>query len=358
MRTREYLEAGGSEGKTLLDAMKQGELEGMQHFDGEIERLVRAGATVVGPKPSRAHGLEGFPSADAQVRTVAARLWDNGRVQAGVSAQQALERKRVAPDFTAPEPFDYIHRRDGAADIYFVRNASSAPAKGAARFRVAGRQPELWDPVTGNIQDVPGRTVSGATEITLDLPANGSTFVIFRRPAARTALPKPPTIRDTLALDGSWTVNFEPGRGAPASIVLPSLTSWTAHADPGVKYFSGTATYRKQFALPSGWRGGRVQLDLGKLWAIGEVRLNGKPLGIVWTPPFAVDCTSAIRDGVNDLEVEITNTWFNRLVGDAKGPSERRITRTNTPTSSGKPWNALEPVDSGLFGPVRLERID
>ncbi|MCC7418611.1 MAG: PilT/PilU family type 4a pilus ATPase [Acidobacteria bacterium] len=43
LRTREYLEAGGSEGKTLLDAMKQGELEGMQHFDGELEKLVRGG---------------------------------------------------------------------------------------------------------------------------------------------------------------------------------------------------------------------------------------------------------------------------------------------------------------------------
>jgi twitching motility protein PilT len=43
LRTREYLEKGEHEGKTLLQAMMDGEQEGMQHFDGEIERLVREG---------------------------------------------------------------------------------------------------------------------------------------------------------------------------------------------------------------------------------------------------------------------------------------------------------------------------
>jgi hypothetical protein len=326
------------------DAMNPAVLE-------KVERLVRAGATVVGPKPSRAHGLEGFPAADAQVRTLAARLWHSGKV-ATATPLQALRAKGIAPDFVAPEPFDYIHRRDGSTDIYFVRNASSAPAKAVARFRVGARQPELWNPVTAEIRDAAGRAVDGATEVTLDLPANGSTFVIFRRPLSRSTIPDPPAVRQTVALDGSWTVSL----GA-SSLTLPSLISWTAHPDPNVKYFSGTATYRRQFPVPAGWRGSRVRLDLGKLWAIGEVRLNGKSLGVVWTPPYAVDCTSALRDGVNDLEVEITNTWFNRLVGDAKLPPDRRTTRTNTPTSSGKPWSALEPVESGLFGAVRLERL-
>jgi hypothetical protein len=210
----------------------------------------------------------------------------------------------------------------------------------------------LWDAVTGEMRDARGRFDGDSTEVTLYLPANGSTFVVFRRAVSRPAGSAPANARGAMALDGEWTVSFD---GAP--IALPSLTSWTAHPDQAVKYFSGTATYRKRFTVPAGWiGGGRTRLDLGRLWAIGEVKLNGKPLGIVWTPPYAVDCTAALREGSNELTVEITNTWFNRLVGDARLPEERRVTRTNTPASGGRPWSALEPVESGLFGPVRLER--
>ena len=103
--------------------------------------------------------------------------------------------------------------------------------------------------------------------------------------------------------------------------------------------------------------GQRVILDLGNLWTIGEVWLNGKPLGVLWTAPFQTDCTDALRDGSNELTVEITNTWYNRLVGDATLPADKRLTRTNIPTSGGQPWARLEPLDSGLFGPVRLVAV-
>jgi hypothetical protein len=202
------------------------------------------------------------------------------------------------------------------------------------------------------MRDAAGRFDGDSTEVTLDLPANGSTFVVFRRAVSRPTGAAPAAARGAMTLAGEWTVSFN---GTP--IALPSLTSWTAHPDEAVKHFSGTATYRKRFTLPAGWiGGGRARLDLGRLWAIGEVKLNGKPLGIIWTAPYAVDCTAALREGSNELTVEITNTWFNRLVGDAKLPAERRVTRTNTPASGGRPWSALEPVESGLFGPVRLER--
>ena len=181
-------------------------------------------------------------------------------------------------------------------------------------------------------------------------------FVIFRQPTRAGRKPQaPPTVVDAIAIDGPWKVDFQSGRGAPASITLPTLTSWTAHSDAGVRYFSGNAKYSKRFTVPAGWR--EARLDLGKLWAVGDIWLNGKPLGIVWTPPYAVDCTAALRDGENELVVEVTNTWFNRLAGDAKLPESQRITRTNTPSSGGTPWTALDPIDSGLFGPVRLERL-
>jgi beta-galactosidase/beta-glucuronidase len=180
-------------------------------------------------------------------------------------------------------------------------------------------------------------------------------FVVFRKPAHEVKAEATLT-QEAVAVTGEWTVEFEPNRGAPASITMPKLISWTQHADPGVQYFSGTAKYRKHFTLPAGWRGSRVELDLGRLWTIGEVWVNGKSLGTLWTPPYTADATAALREGENELTVEVTNVWFNRLIGDARGVGPQRITRTNVTVSGSKPWKALEPLDSGLFGPVRLLR--
>ncbi len=185
-------------------------------------------------------------------------------------------------------------------------------------------------------------------------------FVIFRErssvaPLATTdekaaGLPAP------LSLDHDWTLDFASPLGAPASITLPQVGPWTKNADATLKTFSGTGTYRKTFTLPAGWRtsGRRIDLDLGQLWNIGEVFLNGKSLGVLWTPPFRVDATAALRDGENQLAVEVINTWQNRLIADARLPAAERRTRTNILVSQRKPWKDLEPIESGLFGPVRL----
>ncbi|MCC6861424.1 MAG: hypothetical protein IT158_22845, partial [Bryobacterales bacterium] len=160
----------------------------------------------------------------------------------------------------------------------------------------------------------------------------------------------------SIGIEGPWTVSFQAERGAPQRVEFPRLISWTAHPNPGVKYFAGTARYAAAFHVPAGWRlpGRRVELDLGRLWTIGEAWLNGRPLGVVWTAPFRADCTEGLKEGENELVVEVTNTWYNRLIGDALLPAERRITRTNLTTSGGTPWSKLQPLESGLFGPVRI----
>jgi len=331
---------------------------------GKIEQLVRAGATVIGPRPARAHGLEGFPASDVSVRSIAAKMWGDldgkaktsraygkGHVMWGQEIHGVLASMKIGPDFTAPEPFDYIHRRVGTADIYFVRNPTGAPIKGKLGFRETGRELEQWDAVTGRIEAVASR------EPVVELPANGSLFFVIHNPIGgkRKVTPAPEVIA-TQTLEGDWKVDFQAGRGAPASITMPALASWTNHTDPGVRYFSGNAKYTKRFTLPAGW-GSKVRLDLGRLWSVGDVTLNGKPLGVLWTPPYAVDLSPALRRGENELVVEVTNTWFNRLVGDAKLPEGQRITRTNTPASGSKGWGLLEVIESGLLGPVKLERL-
>ncbi|MBI4325058.1 MAG: hypothetical protein HY674_07310, partial [Chloroflexi bacterium] len=127
--------------------------------------------------------------------------------------------------------------------------------------------------------------------------------------------------------------------------------------EEAIKYFSGTAAYAKTLDIPSGklGPGRRVYLDLGALREVGEVFLNGQPLGMVWKPPFRLDLTPAARPGRNELIVKVTNLWINRLRGDMLTQG-RRYTRTNQ-----QPWTSAWDGDetwreqpSGLFGPVQL----
>jgi hypothetical protein len=127
-----------------------------------------------------------------------------------------------------------------------------------------------------------------------------------------------------LEITGPWVVSFPPGWGAPASANLERLQSWTDHTNPGVKYFSGTATYEKDFDVPPGWLQPTrvICLDLGEVKNFAEVTFNGKPLGILWKPPFRVDVTAAARPGKNTLIVKVTNLWPNRLIGDEQLPPD------------------------------------
>jgi hypothetical protein len=340
----------------------------------KIESLVAAGATVLGRRPTRATGLEGFPASDARVRELAGKLWADldgqtrtsrahgrGRVFTGVPERQVLASLGVAPDFTAGAALDFTHRRDGEDEIYFVRNKTAAAVTETATFHAANRTPELWDPVSGKIARVPSfRRTAAGIEVPLNFAAHGSIFVVFRERSTAAPLAvtseKAPGLPAPLALDRDWTIDFASPLGAPARATLAQVGPWTATGGAALKSFSGTGTYRKTFTLPAGLRapGRRIELDLGRLWTIGEVTLNGTSLGVLWTAPFRVDVTGALRDGDNELAVEVINTWHNRLVGDARLPATARQTRTNITLSQRKAWKDLEPIPSGLFGPVRL----
>lgn len=125
-----------------------------------------------------------------------------------------------------------------------------------------------------------------------------------------------------LVLSGSWQVHFPTDSGAPQQIILPQLMSLHKHAEEGVKYFSGTASYQKNFQLPL-YRADekkRLFLDLGRVEVMAQIILNGKDLGVIWQRPYRVDITEAAKAGANQLEVKVTNLWPNRLIGDAQKP--------------------------------------
>lgn len=343
-----------------------------------IETLVRDGATVIGRKPLRSSGLSGFPQSDAEVQSLAGKLWGacdgvtakqaahgRGRVVCGMTPREVLAARGMGPDFhyesrAEGTQLDFAHRTTGEAEIYFVHNKRPRWEEVAAQFRVRGRQPELWDAATGAMRAVPEfeATPAGA-KLTLRLEPDGSIFVVFRKegkPAANTGqtMAKP----ESAPVRGPWQVRFVEGPAAPAPLKLDSLRSWTASADLNEKYFSGIAEYETEVTLPPSWlrQGRRVWLDLGNLWAVADVRLNGVDLGVVWKRPFDIDITAAARAGTNHLTVRVANNWVNRLAGDAQ-PGAVRVTRTNVTTTgapAARPWSDLPPRDSGLLGPVRL----
>ncbi|HOW67542.1 MAG TPA: glycosyl hydrolase [Candidatus Paceibacterota bacterium] len=325
----------------------------------KIAALKNAGATVVfgRRKPSRDSGRAAYPSGDLAVRELADRLWENSP-----TLNDALEGKCARPDFEGP--FEFTHRRTPEADIYFVSGQGTAECA----FRVSGRQPELWDAVSGRIMNATDWHVDhdGRPRVSLSLPENGSMFVVFRKPAfPRTTRSSASSRSMEVALTGPWTAYFEPGRGAPESTVFDPLIPWDLHSDERIRFFSGRATYRKDFDLTAGEARRAARLHLGEVRCIARVRLNGRDLGVVWTAPWSVDLTGAVQQGHNELEIDVVNTWVNRLIGDAGLPKDKRITKTNVALQRGartlKPYQGFASDDplmrSGLIGPVRLELL-
>ena len=283
----------------------------------EIERLVDAGAVVIGPKPLRTPGLKNWRENDAALAQITARIW--GKV---LDAPIEKLLNAMAPpdfDYTAEATLNYIHRRTDDADLYFVANTDPTNGVDAVlRFRVTGRIPELWDASTGKtFKPFSYRERDGITELPVHFDPAGSWFFVFRK-TTTTATPLPLGGKTVMEISGPWTVSFPPNGQAPESIELPQLASWTEHTDPGVRYFSGTATYSTQFQYSIPHTPYPILLDLGKVKNIAEVTLNGKNLSVLWKPPFKVDISDAIQEGQNQLEIKVTNLWPNRLIGDAR----------------------------------------
>ena len=282
--------------------------------------------------------------------------------------ETALSAAGVAPDVTTsprPEKLDDIawyHRTADDAEIYFLSTARKGGWRGEVTFRAQGSA-EIWNPVTGRRQAA--RVVERSaqtTTVALKLPEDGSVFVVFKRDSpgeapgtAALEQPMPCGVSKPLAAEG-WTVVFPPlgDRCTNAMVRMEKLVPWKSlwmkedGAEPQIPVFSGTALYRTRFGF-SREGAKRVVLDLGEVEAWARVRLNGKDLGTLWCKPYSVDATDALVDGENELEVEVTSTWYNRLVYDASLPPGERATWTLAGPNAKSRYYA-----SGLLGPVTL----
>lgn len=372
---------GGDGRLTLPDGMSYAllVLPGSRHMTlpvlEKIHELVSGGAIVWGPKPESTPGLAGYPGSEQVMQELVSELWGDldgisrtrrvvgrGKVIWGTPLRTILEMEGIDPDVEYAKPLDskihWIHRRTGDADIYFIVNGSDRCLDTEVRFRVAGREAEIWDPATGGTFAAGYSISDGKTVVPLHLDGHQSVFVVFRNSAAadtRTVSRVSPVVLDTIT--GPWEVSFPPDMGAPKKITLERLESWTLNEEEGVKYFSGTAVYRKKMKVPGDWldQGTTIMLDLGEVGDMAEVRVNGLPAGLLWHGPFRVDVSGLLREGTNTLEIEVTNQWTNRLMGDRQLPEGKKV--LGSPVSMFSfpmTGRGRELARSGLLSPVTL----
>jgi len=272
-----------------------------------------------------------------------------------------LTGMEVPPDFEAEGPIRYTHRQADDWDLYFVANRTAETVETPCAFRLEGRQPELWDPLTGAIRDLPQFLEhAGRTTVPMRFEPHQSFFVLFRsgRPSPDGKMsetenfPIPTSVGE---IGGPWQVNFDPELGGPGEVTFPVLEDWTQRSEPEIKHFSGIATYRTTFDLPPGTASEeqKLLLDLGVVHNLARVRLNGQDLGVLWCAPWQVDMTGAVQERDNRLEIEVANLWPNRLIGDQALPPEQRIGWTTF-----EPYKADSPLLlSGLLGPVSIRTV-
>lgn len=248
--------------------------------------------------------------------------------------QALLQRGDYVDDFVSGisltsdyADLQWIHRRQGTTDIYFLSNPNDSAVTVNVSLPVADRVPELWFPDSGEWSEAETWTLNGGmATIRIDMVENEALFVLFRNYNADMSAPgigeKSPAKTRIIPVKGAWTLSFPEGWGAPASISMDNLVSWHEHPDSGVKYFSGTATYSKTVKLGKVKPGKRYLLRLGDVKNLARVRVNGTEVAHLWKKPFEVDVTSHLNDGGNLLEVDVTNLWVNRMVGDEQYPDD------------------------------------
>ncbi|MBI1343320.1 MAG: glycoside hydrolase [Terrimonas sp.] len=349
----------------------------------KVESLLNQGAHIIGYKPERLVSLAGGEKDQKRFHELADKIWGNeisakgekkfnkGLLCWGIAARDYLLSKDIPADFNILEndsktDFDYIHYTLGKSDIYFITNQTTERKEINCVFRVAGKEPELWDALSGVTRKAFAFIQkNGLTTVPLSLEPYGAILVVFNNRINRntqgTANSNYLKYKKIQEIKGEWTVNFDPKWGGPASVIFPELTDWTLHANEGIKYYSGTAVYNKKFNVsfePQKDEKYFLQLESVKDVGIAEIKINGKNKGIVWTAPFRVEISNELQKGENTLEIKVINSWYNRVAGDEIFPDKKHYTHTNIVLINdfrGRPRKEIPLEPSGLLGPVTLQ---
>jgi hypothetical protein len=257
---------------------------------------------------------------------------------------------KYAPDIA------WNHRKDSDQEIYFISNQKEEERVLNFSFRLSGMKPQLYDAVTNTYSNLHSwKTEKGRIIIPLKLAAAQSFFVIFKGEGLAENQQGENWLKFNAIknISESWSVKFDPNFGGPsADIKMDKLCDWTLSPDSAIKYYSGTAVYTKVLKLTKKELKDDLWLKVGAIHDLASIKINGKECGVIWTYPHRINISSAIKKGKNTLEIAITNTWANRLIGDHLLPQEKRITQTTAPYRLDN--DPLLPA--GLLGPIIIEK--
>lgn len=316
--------------------------------------LARSGVLLVGNEPEDYCDLMGD---DNEFHSLVNEIWHSGRMNVIARAQleNVLRSINLRKDADIPNPtgadIRFVHRRLDDGELYWVANINPEYRKVDATFRVSGKKPFILHADSGLVEEASYLMADGRTTVRLELQPDDAQFILFEEDTdiLSFSVPRKP-IGKILEIQGSWEVSFPEGRGAPETTVLPSLSRLDESSDLGIRYFSGTAGYGKSFEFKDPCDSSEYFLDLGEVYNMAHVFLNGKDLGLVWKRPFRVNVTDALVEGTNRLEIKVTNTWHNRIIGDLQPDCKEKITFTTYQF-----YTAGSPLyESGLKGPVTI----
>lgn len=366
-----------------------------------LAQFVEAGLSISGPRPLGSPSMTGGAEADVDLRRTADALWGEDKIRDHAELASLLGKIGLAPDLIVEgaETIEWTHRQGPGWDLWFVSNQSADAVRFTARARVTGRAPELWDSERGTTTPLGAWSEEdGITPVPLRLDGHGSAFLLFAEPSAGldaihaispdtddirlsregralrlsssqagrwtvraddgphdVAIASIPAARE---IGGPWIVRFADRLPAARTIRLAALASWTEQPDPAIRFYSGLATYSNVVTLLPVGPGETLWLDLGRVESLATIRLNGRTLGSLFKPPFRIELTQAARSGRNMLEIDVANTWRNRLIGDDGKPDAERVSHVVPMLRKGEKWlpggPGVELDPAGLFGPVRI----
>jgi hypothetical protein len=334
----------------------------------KILELVKQGATVfIDEKPTLQPGM--YSEADHKSwQTTIDEIWSNNsnatswKIGKGTIiklpylgndfAEIGIQQDVFFPKLSRAdsETIAWTHRKSETEEIYFLSNQKEEKRQFEASFRVTGKTPEWYNPVMDKTSVLQNwKEVNGRTIVSISFDENESGFVIFKEKATASEI-KTTTFETVQTLDENWNLKFDPTFHGPKELVkINKLLDWSTSENDKIKYYSGTATYQKELVW-KGKTGDKIWLDLGAIANIAEVSVNGKDCGTLWTYPYKVAISDALKKGKNTIIIKITNTWANRLIGDQKLPEKEKLTWTTAPFRlDGNPL-----LKAGLLGPVTI----
>lgn len=373
----------------------------------KIESLVKAGAVAIGNPPRKSPSLVNYPECDRLVASKAELMWGKtdspstiselrfgeGKIYWGGEfskiklpelypnydrTAELLKKMGVQQDFESNGPVRYTHRTQKDLDIYFVSNTTKEVVTALCTFRANKGTPELWDPLTGETRLLPDfKLENERIQIPLHFDSYQSYFIVFNRnekvqTAKFISAKNFPDSKVLNEVNGPWKVSFNPKWGGPESISFDKLTDWTTRPEEGIKYYSGIASYHQTISLAENTLADKksdIFLDLGEVYNLARVHVNGKDMGVIWTAPYQLKISDAIVPGENQIDVEVANLWPNRLIGDEQKPDDgiknhqwpEWLVKNQARTSgrytftTGKFYKKdSELLKSGLIGPVRI----